>query len=119
MYVPSLFVTQSGAYGGFARDVYAVHHPSLLFVSSTVADTMWECIPLADLLSACGDGLHVAAMTWSECVYTVHLHRYDVGVKPWPEHVQEVEGYRAGEWAKVEAASWVPWREKDGKWYRS
>jgi hypothetical protein len=118
MYVPSLFQAQGGAYGGFARDVYAVHHPSLLSVASAVADTMWECIPLADVLAACGDGLHVGAVTWCECVYTVHLHRYGVGVTPWPEFVESFEGYRAGEWLKVEASSWQPWRQRDGKWYR-
>jgi hypothetical protein len=118
MYVPSLFHTHGGRYGGFARDVYAVYHPSLLAVSSTAADTMWECIPAEELLAACGDGLHMSAVTWCECVYTVHLRRYDLDVKPWPEAVEQVEGYRAGEWAKVEAASWTAWREKDGKWYR-
>lgn len=119
MYVPSLFETQGGAYGGFARDVYAVYHPSLHSVVSSVADTMWQCIPLADVLAACGDGLHVNAVTWCECVYTVHLHRHGLLVESWPEHVQRVEGYRAGEWTKVEAASWVPWRERNGKWYRA
>jgi hypothetical protein len=52
-------------------------------------------------------------------VYTVHLHRHGVGVKAWPEHVEKMEGYRAGEWAKVEAASWVSWRQLDGKWYKA
>ena len=119
MYVPSLFGSQGGAYGGVARDVYAVYHPSLHTVASTVANTMWECIPLAHVLAACGDGLHVAAVTWCECVYTVHLLRHDVGVQSWPELVERHDGYRGGEWAKVEASSWVAWRQKDGKWYRS
>ena len=54
----------------------------------------------------------VAAMTWCECActvtVTVHLHWHDVGVEPWTEHVEELEGYRAGGRAKVEDASWVP-----------
>jgi hypothetical protein len=119
VYVPSIFHTHGGLYGGFARDVYAVYHPSLHSVLSSVADTMWECIPLQELLQACGDGVHVSAVTWCECVYTVHLHRCAVGFQPWPQLVEEVEGYRGGEWAKVQAADWVSWRQKDGKWYRT
>jgi hypothetical protein len=119
MYVPSLFQTQGGLHGGFARDVYAVYHPSLHSVASSVADTMWECIPVAELVAACGAGVHVSAVTWCECVYTVHLRRLGVRVEVWPDHVEALEGYRAGEWAKVEAASWLAWRQHNGTWYKA